>query len=149
MCTYSLDRLIRPIPAPLRAAGATEIHIPFVLSEEETATMTDKIEIEAPGLEGIRARAAAATPGPWFCGSDYKAGYLRPWEVCLAADLPMLELRPDGSGEADATFIAHAREDVPALLSEVDRLTAETEELRRTIRNLSEAYHATTSGCAR
>jgi hypothetical protein len=59
----------------------------------------------------ITGRAAAATPGPW--------GYLRPSGVICA---------PDASDVAhclhdpDATFIAHARADIPWLL---DQLQAE------------------------
>ena len=69
-------------------------------------------------LDEIRQRTEAATDGPWerFDTPDYaeihvlggkEAGFL---PVALA-------------GEAyNANFIAHAREDIPYLLSEVDRL---------------------------
>ena len=48
-------------------------------------------------LEEIRSRAEAATPGPWEIGVTYNHG-------------------------RNATFIAHAREDIPYLLAEVERL---------------------------
>lgn len=75
-------------------------------------------------LAEIRARAEAATPGPW-CTDDWEiytgTEYL-PWsslwigETCRADDC-------HGSRD-DAAFIAAARTDVPALLAEVERLRA-------------------------
>lgn len=64
-------------------------------------------------LAAIKARAEAATPGPW--------------------DIFTLAPKPDDLGrqlvdpglmltQADVTFINSAREDVPALVAEVDRL---------------------------
>lgn len=79
-----------------------------------------------PDLEAIAARAAACLPGPWAAtripGSD---------DISVGMD--------DGSGMGhvarvasylsdDAEFLAAAREDVPALLSEVDRLRGEMSE---------------------
>lgn len=84
-------------------------------------------------LDAIRAREAAATEGPWSADPT--------GTVCADADLV-----PDGNGGeilpdqgpmevaecyrnekpgergANAEFIAHAREDVPALLAGVERL---------------------------
>lgn len=79
-------------------------------------------------LADIEARANAATPGPWctdsweiYQGAEYQPG-LSEWigETCRADD-------SDGSRN-DAEFIAHAREDVPALLAEVDRLRTDLAE---------------------
>ena len=64
-------------------------------------------------LEAIRQRVEAATPGPWelIGGGEFVTGA----DVLVAPD--------DGGVTADnAIFIAHAREDVPALLAEVERL---------------------------
>ena len=47
-------------------------------------------------------------------------------ESLTAADLAAIRARAD-----DRAFIAHAREDVPRLLAEVDRLTAERDEAWR------------------
>lgn len=55
-------------------------------------------------LDAIRARAEAATEGPWFAW-DRAVG----WNIVIT--------RPE-----DAAFIAAARTDVPALLAEVERL---------------------------
>lgn len=75
-------------------------------------------------LAAIATRAEAATPGPWctdhtwdiYQGAEYVPGVSR-W---------IGEMRRDVANEpfADAEFIAHARQDVPALLAEVDRLRA-------------------------
>ena len=59
-------------------------------------------------LEAIRARAEAASEGPW-----YEEGWFTEDE-----DGDYVEIEP-----ADAVFISHAREDIPALLAEVERLT--------------------------
>jgi hypothetical protein len=56
-------------------------------------------------LSEIQDRVDAATPGPWPIGLF--TGYHKP---------------------ADATFIAHARADVPLLLAEVKKLTGERDE---------------------
>jgi hypothetical protein len=69
-------------------------------------------------LEEIRKRAEAATPGPWREVNLYiESGDAneRLAEVCESVD---------------ATFIAHAREDVPKLLAEVKRLKQENNTLR-------------------
>lgn len=84
-----------------------------------TAPMTPK------RVEGIRARAEAATPGPWctdsweiYQGTEYVPG-VSLWigETCRGTGSPEQD-------RADAEFVAHAREDVPALLAEVQRLKA-------------------------
>lgn len=85
-------------------------------------------------LEGIRARCEAATEGPW----DYEMG-----EYMLM--IPVGEIRRPGEkaaiafafaghppvpiiAESNARFIAHAREDIPALIAEVERLRKERHE---------------------
>jgi len=91
-------------------------------------------------LEAIEAREKAATPGPWKKASlseDYGAGY---------GMTTFFVKQPDGNlyriGSADtskkyieennnAEFVAHSRQDVPALIAEVKRLSAELEHLTR------------------
>ena len=75
-------------------------------------------------LEVIKALEAGASPGPWEAkayrvyvgdrsmGDRIVAACWRPWGPVTGS----------GSIEADAEFIAHAREDVPALLEAVERL---------------------------
>lgn len=73
----------------------------------------------------IRARAAAATPGPWCTdgweihqGTEFEPGAEWIGETCRG---PVEEMP---QSEANAAFVAGAREDVPVLLAEVDRLRA-------------------------
>lgn len=71
-----------------------------------------------PDLSAIRARAEAATPGPWknqLPGRSY---------VVRAGNKRIAEMMTFTSEERDndATFIAHARADIPALLAEIERL---------------------------
>ncbi|MFB7910156.1 hypothetical protein ACFC1T_27340 [Kitasatospora sp. NPDC056076] len=76
-------------------------------------------------LDAIQTRLDAATEGPWTTDdSEIVAEVIAPasWVA-----------RTDGDGEADranAEFIAHARQDVPALLARVRQLEAENERLR-------------------
>ena len=71
-------------------------------------------------LDEIRSRAEAATPGPW--GVFAKRG----GDVCEVLDAHHDQVcrmyAYDEDTLADATFIAHAREDIPYLLAEVEQL---------------------------
>jgi hypothetical protein len=58
-------------------------------------------------LDAIRKRADAATPGPWTTPEK------NPTDEYYASCFP-----------ADEDFIGHAREDIPALLDEIERLRA-------------------------
>lgn len=73
--------------------------------------------LTAEQLAEIKARAEAATPGPWkrFHMDRFSINN-EPLEkhICGVSQ----------ESEHDAAFIAHAREDVPALLAEVERLRA-------------------------
>lgn len=78
----------------------------------------------------IRERAEAATPGPWcnddweiYQGEEYQPG-ISQWigETCRGTTT----LEQD---RADAAFAAHARTDVPALLTELDRIRADHDEM--------------------
>lgn len=76
--------------------------------------------------------ADAATPGPWKddaleSSSDFRVCATGSDEGCIRCLALMLKVDADGcpddtSRRADAAFIAAAREAVPALLGEVDRL---------------------------
>jgi len=73
-------------------------------------------------IEAIRARADAATPAPWLLDND---GGIRGNGNKIVADCnPVIrngELWSDGiryPNINDKEFIAHAREDIPALLAE-------------------------------
>ena len=84
--------------------------------------------MSADRLAEIKARADAATPGPWQWREDEPASLvhvtdprMHPWNILKAPDW--------GPTLADAAFIAAAREDVPWLLDLVDSLTAERDAL--------------------
>lgn len=104
-------------------------------------------------LTAIRARVEAATPGPWGVGHGTKI--VRGYEptgpssyTCISAVAEVADeyeremWDEDGERyvhvepEADAAFIAHAREDIPALLAVVDRLTGERDEARAAVSTL-------------
>ena len=71
-------------------------------------------------LEAIEARANAATPGPWGeGGATVYDEQLIPICHCMATRDRYKDERQN------ADFIAHAREDIPALLAEVKRQAAE------------------------
>lgn len=67
--------------------------------------------MNAEQLNVIKERAAKATHGPWRSAELY--GVRTQNDKALS-----IPLRP-----SDATFIAHSRKDVPALVAEVERLS--------------------------
>ena len=69
-----------------------------------------------PDLDAIRARAEAATEGPWEAEA-LEGNIVTPTQGTIVEVYSWTD--------ADAEFIAHAREDVPALLAEVEQLRAE------------------------
>ena len=77
-------------------------------------------------IKAIEEREQAATPGPWK--SIVNGNTVRSYgivskirKICSCIS----------TMTKDAEFIAHAREDLPALLAEVKRLTAENERLKK------------------
>ncbi len=91
--------------------------------------MTKRLTTEQ--LEAIRKRTEAATAGPWnfrgqgntLIGRGARFGYvLRAVKVDVDAEIDI--------GLEDADFIAKSREDIPALLAEVERLREENTEMR-------------------
>lgn len=78
-------------------------------------------------LTQIRERAERATEGVWFAayGGVYSTNtntrgiYESTTEVCTLNDGEYIENQNE---ENDAAFIAHAREDIPKLLAEVERM---------------------------
>lgn len=83
-------------------------------------------------MEAIKARHEAATPGPWDWEADdpqslslgtkdhiQEQFVLSAWRCPTCADRDAQCLWPS---HANADFIAHARDDIPAMLAEVDKL---------------------------
>ena len=86
--------------------------------------MTTNNPMTREQLDAIRGRVNDATSGPWGCYGDgahevFDAGEYSDGDrgEVVAAVIDKL---------SDAVFIAHAREDIPALLAEVERLRALT-----------------------
>jgi hypothetical protein len=82
-------------------------------------------------LDAIRARAAAATPGPWRLSDGGWGEYVQDANghaLWALGHTPRAE---------DAQFVAHARTDVPALLSELARVELEAAALRRALELLT------------
>lgn len=74
-------------------------------------------------LAPIKARAEAATPGPWIvsCRELMREGETLIAHMC---GQDVLGKSPNAAcvGSYDQVFIAHARQDIPALIAEVERL---------------------------
>lgn len=76
-------------------------------------------------LEEMHKRCDAATPGPWIAyieGRDHTSGssFVMRGQGAQRSD----DLELSGATLADFEFIAHARQDMPALIEEVARLRA-------------------------
>jgi hypothetical protein len=80
-------------------------------------------------LSAMKARMEATTPGPWtsyFEGRDHFSG-----DSFIQTSTQDIYITADdyagGGGHfaADQDFIAHARQDMPRLIAEVERLRAE------------------------
>lgn len=82
-------------------------------------------------LNAIKERAAKATPGQWLV-RKHTNGTIDVISVETTEHHEYLSRIELGELE-DAEFIAHARENVPALVAEVERLQQETEYLKRSL----------------
>ncbi|MCX4750970.1 hypothetical protein OG455_41550 [Kitasatospora sp. NBC_01287] len=84
--------------------------------------MTDTAPLTDEQLADISAREAAARPGPWYREDDKQD--LNRWVTNEAGTVEINLGYLGNNNQADAEFVAHAREDMPALLAEVRRLRA-------------------------
>jgi hypothetical protein len=92
--------------------------------------MTVNKRLNAEELEVIRKRAEEATPGPWKCGGDKFGDIVVYSPECRGFHNNGGEVAGLNYGsDPDAGFIAHAREDVPKLLAEIERLRRALEEI--------------------
>lgn len=91
-------------------------------------------------LTGIRARLTAATSGPWSCGTDELTVTAGSWPIAIVGighddiavdyeDDALVFNHVNHSADADLNLIAHAPEDIKALLDEVDRLNDALQEI--------------------
>lgn len=83
--------------------------------------------MDAKELEFIAKRVEAATPAPWVTGSI-------PWQVWY--DGGHGKICRVESTAYDREFIAHARQDVPALLDEVAKLNLQIDEARSALETI-------------
>ena len=80
-------------------------------------------------LDEIRAREAAATPGPWRTPEEAGDAYAAPapvtgiWNHDMVLDHEGCDVWP-WAREEDMLFAYKARDDIPRLLAEIDRLRA-------------------------
>jgi hypothetical protein len=81
-------------------------------------------------LEAIRQRAENAAAGPW---DIFEGGYVVQGDGMILGN-PVAKCEND----EDATFIAHARTDIPALLDYIAELEAELARLKDTLIEISE-----------
>ena len=98
--------------------------------------MTDQTPILTPArLAEIEARTRAATPGPWDW-VDYGEVITRDEHdsIAMAMETTM--------GHTNAAFIAHARTDIPALLSHLRALEAENARLRALLMRVTDHLEA-------
>lgn len=92
-------------------------------------------------LEAIKARADAATPGPWdfvhvYYGEDTILCVHENGTTTAIANAHTVD--GEFNGEINAEFIAHARADIPTLVAEVERQTAYIARLEARLRDLLE-----------
>ncbi len=71
-------------------------------------------------IDAIRKRAEEATEGPWWASEglyvvNNLTGDSYEWDADFVAETER---------ESDADFIAHAREDIPKLLAEIERISS-------------------------
>jgi hypothetical protein len=83
-------------------------------------------------LDAIRARADAASPYPWLAATDNGRkngiGIVGQLSKRGTGQAIAVFAEPNSTQRnADAEFTAHAREDIPALIAEVERLRREHE----------------------
>ena len=141
---------LEPIPQPVTV---TTINLPEdepVPRDGGTVVMTDE------ELQAIRRRCAKATPGPWVISTSWQnpdvftargifladspEGTIASWQIVggypddppegfqiIGGEITSGEVQPE---DDDLAFVAHSRQDIPALLTELDRLRAENAALR-------------------
>jgi hypothetical protein len=96
--------------------------------------------MERFNIAAIRARAEAATPGPWLCADDgwpvwfpiEGEGYVPYWDEGKD-ESENNPYRPHSVSFPTLDFVAHTREDVPALCYRVEKLETVLEYARQTL----------------
>ena len=84
----------------------------------------------ADRLDQIDARAAAATRGPWEETASLDPDGRRSNHVTGPGDYDVCEVPRTPQGSEDSFFIAHARQDVPALVAALRAVLAELDRVK-------------------
>jgi hypothetical protein len=82
-------------------------------------------------LNEVKKRCESATPGPWIShieGRDHTSGDS---VIVRGINHSEEDLYLTGGTEADQDFIAHARQDIPILLEEIERLLKSLEDCQK------------------
>lgn len=102
--------------------------------------------MDEQALRKIEERAEQATPGPWDAGISRDEQHGEMWYshkvwplICKIATKFAPDTEIGGVDVANFEFIAHAREDIPALVAEVRRLQGEVKQLERDKETLTNA----------
>jgi hypothetical protein len=88
-------------------------------------------------LEPIKARFKVLTKGPWLIENGE-------WTICDVGDWGWVgsnELNDVDNIDDIVSFIAHAKEDIPALIAEVKRLREELQEAESQIPAFADRIH--------
>jgi hypothetical protein len=90
-------------------------------------------------LAEIEVRAEKANPGPWSFGASYEVWRMEPWGARRIAEVSKVPNdTEDAQGRYDTVdFIAHARQDVPALVGSLRESQSEVRRLRTALELLS------------
>ena len=87
-----------------------------------------------PDMDAIRARCDAATPGPWTYDEIGYVDVGLPRSRSIAVGIEI-----DATAKSDGDFIAHARTDIPALLTYIEELERAVENERLTFKSCNRA----------
>ena len=89
----------------------------------------NKDSLEKQELDAIRLRCKNATPGPWTSfieGRNHTSG--SSFIMTGIGESRGKDIELSGATIADQDFIAHARQDIPRLIDEIERLKSVTQE---------------------
>ena len=78
-------------------------------------------------LDEIRKRCNAATKGPWISYLERRDNLSGESFIARGVNRSEDDLYLHGGTDADIEFIAHARQDIPILMDEIERLNKELE----------------------
>jgi hypothetical protein len=95
-----------------------------------------------PDVDEIQARVEAATSGPWYQGQNSRTYETSKevWTRTHMDDPVSVDVFPVATRAEDAEFVAHAREDVPALLAALAAERERADQAEVALERLSDAH---------